>query len=139
MANTAFCPSYAHIPDPAKLEVLAAMAVAIAKFESGYDPSEHYHEPMGYDSIGLFQLSYEDHFSWCRMDRATRSLEDPIVNIQCAVGEMTRLVARDGVIAAGANSSDARGLARYWSTVRLGPSHKLAAVQKLVGGQPGCQ
>jgi hypothetical protein len=123
------------------VEVLSTIAVAVAKRESNYKPGLHYGEPppLGYDSIGLFQLSYEDGFSWCTLDRTAKSLEDPINNIRCAVPEMAGLVKRDRVIAKGATKSDARGLARYWSVVREGPSHHLAEIRASAAALPYCR
>ena len=135
-----YCPTFASLDASGRTEALSVMSVAIAKRESAYDPAMVYGEPppLSVDSIGLFQLSYEDGFSWCRLDRASDSLKDPGTNIACAVGEMARLVARDGVIASGSSSSDARGLARYWSVVRSGASHFKAEIQGKVKAMPIC-
>lgn len=138
---TNFCPGYAQLPADDRVHVLATIAVGIAKFESGYDPTRHFGEPppLGYDSIGLFQLSYEDGFSWCAMDRASKTLEEPINNIRCAVPEMARLVAADQIIAAGVDKGSARGLARYWSVVREGSRHHHAAIRGLARALPKCR
>jgi hypothetical protein len=126
-----FCPKYQALSDPGKIEALATLAVAIAKYESNYNPKQHFGEPppLGYDSIGLFQLSYEDGFSWCVLDRSAKSLEDPINNIRCAVPEMARLVKRDERLAGGSSLKDAKGLGHYWSVVWQGPKHYLAAIK----------
>ena len=135
---SSFCPPFAGLQPADKVEVLATLAVGVALFESGYDPSQRYREPMGYDSVGLFQLSYEDRFAWCTMDPVTRSLEDPLTNIRCAVPEMARLVSRDRTLAGGSTNADARGLARYWSVVRRGPAHKLAEITAITRRHPAC-
>ena len=136
-----YCPRYSSLPAAERIYVLATIAVAIAKFESNFNPKQHFGEPppLGYDSIGLFQLSYEDRFPWCTMDRASKSLEDPVTNIQCAVPEMGRLVASDEIIAAGKTSTDARGLARYWSVLREGPKHHLQAIRTSSNSLAICQ
>ena len=115
-----FCPAYGSLTKDQKVEVLSTLIVGIARYESGYDPRQRYHEPDGSWSVGLYQLSYTDGFSWCTLNEASKSLEDPINNIKCAVPKMARLVARDKVFAAGSNLSNAMGLARYWSVTWLG-------------------
>jgi hypothetical protein len=128
-----FCPAYSTISAQDRVSVLATIIVGIAKYESNYNPKEHFGEPppLGYDSIGLFQLSYEDGFSWCRLDRKTKSLENPLINIQCAVPEMARLTVKDKIFAAGKTSDDAEGLAKYWSVLREGSKHHLDDIKKL--------
>jgi len=135
-----YCPRYRKLSTDDRVSAIAAMAVAIAKFESGYNPKQHFGEPppLGYDSIGLFQLSYEDGFTWCELDRGKKSLEDPINNIRCAVPEMARLIAKDGVVAAGTDKASAQGLARYWSVVREGAKHHLQAIRTITASTPFC-
>ncbi len=136
-----FCPNYARLSAADRVWVIATIAVAIAKFESNFNPRQHFGEPppLGYDSIGLFQLSYEDGFKWCRMNRAAKSLEDPVTNIACTVPEMARLVATDRVLAAGTNSRNTRGLARYWSVVRRGEKHHLGEIRAMATALPHCK
>ncbi|MEI9905964.1 MAG: transglycosylase SLT domain-containing protein [Asticcacaulis sp.] len=135
-----FCPAYASLSKDQKVEVLANLMVGIARYESNYDPHTVYHEPppLGVDSVGLFQLSYEDGYSWCTLDRNARSLEDPVNNIRCAVPKMTRLVAKDKVLAAGSTNANALGLARYWSVMRLGPGHHIADIRAITTGMAVC-
>jgi len=135
-----YCPTFGRLDAARRTEALAVMSVAIAKRESAYNPATVFGEPppLSVDSVGLFQLSYEDGFSWCRLDRASDSLKDPVNNITCAVGEMARLVARDGMIASGSTTSDARGMSRYWSVVRNGSSHFKAEIQGKVQVLPIC-
>lgn len=127
----AFCPNWTGLATTAKVEALATMAVAMARRESSYNPATVFGEPppLSVDSVGLFQLSYEDGFGWCDLDRARDTLKDPLENIRCAVPAMARLVARDGILAGGGTTADARGMARYWSVVRTGPSHFLDEIK----------
>jgi hypothetical protein len=76
---------------------------------------------VGVDSVGLLQLSYEDEpiYHLEQLDRNTRSLEDPLVNLRCGVKIMSTLVAKDGVVAS-SNGGKHRGGARYWSVLRPG-------------------
>lgn len=135
-----YCPAWSRLGTTDRVEALSVLAVAIARRESGYNPATVFHEPppLGVDSVGLFQLSYEDGFNRCDLDRATDSLKDPLVNIHCAVGEMARLMERDGVVATGSSGSDARGLARYWSVMREGPRHFREEIRGKVRALPAC-
>lgn len=134
---TRFAPNYATLPPPRRVEVWAAIFVAIARYESAYDPHNLYREPFGQDSVGLLQLSYEDQATYGLepLDRQARSLEDPLVNLRCGVKILARLIRRDGVIAAGSSLKNARGGARYWSTLWSGPRHHLADIIALVNDQ----
>ncbi len=134
-----YCPAFAKLGSDDKVEVLSTLFVGVAGYESGYDPHHIYHEPapLNIDSVGLFQLSYEDGFTWCAIDRNARSLEDPINNIRCAVPKMTRLVAKDHVLAAGSTSANALGLARYWSVMRLG--HHIDDIRRMTLNMAMCR
>lgn len=135
-----FCPAYASLSNDQKVEVLADLMVGIARYESNYDPHQIYHEPppLGVDSVGLFQLSYEDGFTWCMLDRASKSLEDPLNNIRCAVPKMARLVAKDKVLAGGSTNANALGLARYWSVMRLGAGHHVDDIRRIALNMAVC-
>ncbi|HMS95276.1 MAG TPA: transglycosylase SLT domain-containing protein [Tabrizicola sp.] len=136
-----YCPGYGSLPDPQRGEVWATLAVAIARRESSYKPTTVFMEPppLNVASVGLFQLSYEDGFGWCSLDLASESLKDPLNNIDCAVGAMARYVKRDGVVAAGSSSGDARGLARYWSVIRDGSTHFKAEIMAATRALPFCE
>ena len=135
-----YCTGFTGLDETGRVEALATMAVAIARRESAYNPETVFAEPppLNVDSVGLFQLSYEDGFSWCVLDRSQDSLKDPLNNITCAVGEMARLVAKDGQVAAGSTSSNARGLARYWSVIRDGSGHHHDEIKAATQSTPGC-
>jgi Transglycosylase SLT domain len=137
---TEYCPTFATLGPQDRAEVLSTMAVAIARRESSYDPTQVYHEPppLGVDSIGLFQLSYEDGYSWCSLDKAADSLKDPQNNIACAVGEMASLIHKDGVVASGASVSGGKGLAKYWSVIQDGSGHFKSEIQARVRALPIC-
>ena len=126
-----FCPAYATLDADDKTSVLATLMVGIARYESGYTPDEVTVREYGNNSYGLYQIAYEDGFSWCALDRKTDSLFDPVNNIRCAVPKMARLVARDKVLAAGSTDANALGLARYWPSMRLGPGHHLDDIRRL--------
>lgn len=133
-----FCPKYKSLDSDHKAFVLGTMAVAVALYESSYNPNSIFHEPppLGIDSVGLFQLSYEDKFPWCVMQKAQKTLENPRVNIECAVPEMAKLVSRDGVLSGGSKGAW-KGMARYWSTMR--PSGKLAQIKSATNQLAFCR
>lgn len=133
-----FCPKWTSLIEDRKVFVLGTMAVAIALYESSYKPDTVYHEPppLSIDSVGLFQLSYEDKMKWCSMVKSSNTLKNPITNIRCAIPEMAMLAKKDGVISGG-SSGAWRGLTRYWSTMR--PSGKLAQVKAATNALEFCK
>lgn len=128
-----FCPKYKLLADDVKPVFWAELVVAIAKYESNWNPTTRYMEPapLNYESLGLLQLSYEDQkaYPFCKLDRASKNLFNPLVNLKCGVGIMARLIAKDAVIAKGQGSSS-RGLARYWSVMR--ENRKLETIKQRV-------
>lgn len=116
-----FCPKYKALTRDGKINAFATFFVALARPESDFNENCYTPDDVGGTaSVGLYQFSYEDKswITWCVFDRKNKSLQDPINNIKCAVGEFARLVTEDGVITKGCNDSSARGGARYWSTLR---------------------
>lgn len=136
---TLYCSKFNQLSAAEKIDAIATMSVAIALYESAYKPASVYHEPplLGVDSIGLFQLSYEDEMQWCAMDRKKGNLVDPLVNIQCAIPEMAKLIDKDGVVAEGQIRGTRKGLARYWST--MWPKGHLNDIRKAVQTLPFCK
>ena len=114
---------YSALPSPLQTKWWAELLVEMARFESSWKPHEIYHEPppLGVDSVGLLQLSYEDEpiYRLEKLDRAAKSLEDPLVNLRCAVAILAALVCKDGVVAS-SNGAKHKGGARYWSVLRTG-------------------
>ena len=135
-----FAPGYSGLGAQAQIKFWAELFVAMAKFESSWKPHEIFHEPppLGVDSVGLLQLSYEDEprYHLEHLDRNAKSLEDPLVNLRCGVKIMSTLVAKDAVIAS-SDGGKHRGGARYWSVLRAGAGHHLdeirAAARAAVG------
>jgi hypothetical protein len=118
-----FVPGYSELSESQQIKLWAELFVAMARFESNWKSHEIFHEPppLGVDSIGLLQLSYEDEplYHLEHLDRSVKSLEDPLVNLRCGVKIMSTLVAKDGVVAS-SDSGRHRGGARYWSVLRAG-------------------
>lgn len=119
----AFINGYATLPVELQIKLWSELVVAIAHFESNWKPHTIFHEPppLGVDSVGLLQLSYEDQpiYKLESLDRIAKSLEDPVVNIRCGVKIMATLVAKDSTVATSVGGKH-RGAARYWSVLRTG-------------------
>jgi hypothetical protein len=114
------------------------LAKSIAFAESGFDPKQVYQEKFidGHTgkaaiSVGLFQLSigdkYNPNYKGTACDKLTeKNLTDPLVNLECALGIMDRLIPKKPDL------QSALGL--YWSTIRAGA----AAVSQFKKEMPGC-
>ncbi|MFM9435631.1 hypothetical protein ACFDR9_002701 [Janthinobacterium sp. CG_23.3] len=128
-----FVAGYSTLSLEHQLKFWAELLVAIAWRESAWEPTAIYHEPapLGIDSVGLLQLSYEDAVNYTLepLDRAAKSLEQPLVNLRCAVVIMASLVSRDKVVASSSRNRHAGG-ARYWSVLRKG--HHIVEIQAKV-------
>lgn len=118
-----FISGYNHLAAEQQLKFWAELVIAMAHFESSWNPHAIFHEPppLGVDSVGLLQLSYEDqpNYKLEPLDRAKRSLEDPLVNLRCGIKIMAKLLTNDHVVATG-TGKHSRGAARYWSVLREG-------------------
>jgi hypothetical protein len=115
-------PNYHKMTADQRVQRWCELCCRIVLHESDYNPMSVYHEPppLGVDSIGLFQLSYEDQGSYhlpIKLSKANGDLTDPMINIQVAVFIMHQLVAQNGRLA-GKVDGHWQGLARYWSTMR---------------------
>lgn len=130
-----FVAGYVQLSQLERVGYWAELFIAIAKFESSWKPNAIYHEPppLGVDSIGLLQLSYEDEaiYRLERLDRAKRSLEDPLVNLRCGVKILASLLTQDRMVAF-SNGNSHRGGARYWSVLRPGLKHHLEEIKALL-------
>jgi hypothetical protein len=130
-----YCPKYKSLSAGDKANVWAVLFVAIAKRESSYNPKASMVESDGSVSQGLFQLTYGNRH--CPKSRAQADLNDPKVNIACAINLAADFVARDGVVAAGGYMSQGapapKGLARYWSVVRVPDKRSKHHLVEIVG------
>jgi hypothetical protein len=115
---TRFCPRFNSLSASGKINAWAELIVGMVKYESSFNPNSIYREPppLGIDSIGLLQLSYEDkaNYPFCNLDRKTKNLQDPINNLDCGIKIMSTLLSRYGYISTPSN----KGMAAYWSVVR---------------------
>lgn len=125
-----FCSSYGSMGKSKRVEFWCELIAAMAYYESSWKPAMHFGEPppLGYDSIGLLQLSYEDrqYAKYGVLDRKKKSLEDPINNLTIGIRVLAYWVKRDACIANDSN----KGGGRYWSVLR--PKRKLPDVIKRV-------
>lgn len=127
-----FIAGYGGLADVDKTRFWAELVIAMARFESSWNPHTIYHEPppLGVDSVGLLQLSYEDaaYYDLEPLSREAKSLEDPLVNLRCGVEILAHLLTRDRVVATGRRSRS-RGGARYWSVLQEPPGHHRAEIR----------
>ena len=131
-----FITGYGALPAPGRLKFGPELIIAVALEESGWDPHNQYLEASGEYSVGLLQLSYsdQDRYELGRLSPVTRDLEDPVINLQCAVTIFATLLARDKVVARSAGGY--AGGAAYWSTLREGP-HPLEKIRHRTREQAG--
>lgn len=129
-----FIPGYNGLPVEMQVKFWAELLVAMAKFESAWKPNCIFKEPPPLNelSIGLLQLSYSNEAPYHLepLDPAKKSLEDPLVNVRCAVKILAHLLTKDGTVAS-SNGNDHDGGAAYWSVLRVGAKHKLAEIKAL--------
>jgi hypothetical protein len=118
-----FVAGYTALPSQRQIKFWAELIVAMANFESSWNPHCIYREPppLGIDSVGLLQLSYEDEpiYHLEALNRKEKSLEDPLVNLRCAVKIMAKLASKDATVASSFGNQH-KGAARYWSVLRTG-------------------
>jgi Transglycosylase SLT domain len=121
-----FLNGYDNLTTDLQLKFWGELVVAIAKFESSWNPHDIFHEPppLSIDSVGLLQLSYEDQSAYNLepLSESQKSLEDPSINLRCGVTILAALIAKDRTVASSL-SGRYRGGAVYWSTLRAG--HKV--------------
>jgi hypothetical protein len=117
-----WCPQYPLLSKEQRVQVWGALFVALSKPESGWNPKSKYTESNGSVSQGLFQLTYGDNSTYCPDSKTEADLDDPLVNIHCAINLAANYVAKDSVVASGGyvslGTANPHGLARYWAVIR---------------------
>lgn len=130
-----FVPGYSGLAPEYQVKFWGELIVAIAWPESRWKPNCIYHEPppLGVDSVGLLQLSYEDEkpYGLEPLDRAAKSLEDPLVNLRCGVKILAKLVSTNKVVEF-TGQKKYGGASRYWSVMRAGEKHHLEEIRASV-------
>lgn len=123
--TTYFCPNYKELKREEKIKVWSELFVAIAYYESNYNPGSRYFEKtMGYYSEGLYQLSPIDN-AWtkCRINKI--SVLEPLPNIECAVSIMQLKVKLYGKIVLKNQA--------YWAVIKEGSRYnKLELIKSAV-------
>lgn len=127
-----FIAGYSGLSPNNQVKFWGELIVAMAKFESSWNPNDVYHESDGQDSVGLLQLSVGDQHNYHLSPPAhsEQGLKDPLVNIQWGVAILAHWMVRDRLIATGI-AGDNRGGAQYWSVLRGGPSHYYLEIKTL--------
>jgi hypothetical protein len=128
-----FIPGYNGLPSAAlKTKFWAELIVAMAKFESGWNPTNVFNEPppLTEKSIGLLQLSLGDQNNYTLNPhiQSENELKKPLLNLEWGVTIFAHWLAKDGIVASGAGNNS-RGAARYWSVLRTG--HKIDLIKAL--------
>lgn len=146
----AFCPAYESLDDAGRRAFWVGLLSAMARFESGFDPSVSFDERAHCPSCdwaltrdgrhvisrGLLQLSQEsaNAYRGCPVPIAEEEkLHEPALNLRCGVAIMSRLVSRDGVISR--KDGQWKGGSAYWSVLRPG---KLEAIQAYTSATENC-
>lgn len=146
----AFCPAYERLDDAGRRAFWVGLLSAMARFESGFDPSVSFDERAHCPSCdwaltrdgrhvisrGLLQLSQEsaNAYRGCPVPIADEEkLHEPALNLRCGVAIMSRLVSRDGVISR--KDGQWKGGSAYWSVLRPG---KLEAIQAYTSATENC-
>lgn len=146
-----FCPRYSSLNRDEKIQFWASLFVAIAKFESNFQPSARTEERGKIDastgtalfSEGLLMLSYQDVRAnpVCRfnpvLDRALpindlrRSILSPENNLHCGVHVMMRQLKRYDRIAIGQGA--------YWAVLKVGSRfQRIPTIQSMTRQSRGC-
>jgi hypothetical protein len=125
-----FVSGYSSLSPELRIKFWAELLIGVAQCESGWNPHDIYHESFGVDSVGLLQLSYEDQANYKieHLDRAAKSLEDPLVNLRCGVKIFATLVSKYKTI----TDSSYHGAAKYWATLRPGHKNTLEEIKTRV-------
>lgn len=131
----ALCPQYSSLFEMDQKRAWGEIFVAVAYYESAWKTDTKYYEKtMGYNSEGLFQLSYVDEeWAKCGIDKVSKNLLDPHVNIKCAVKIMALQIKRTKEILL------RKGM--YWAVIREGGKYeKIDEIKKrVVSALPKCK
>jgi hypothetical protein len=150
-----FCPTYRGLSDNERLNFWGQFFVALAKHESGWNPTSQYIEksmakpdPVTKKTVaseGLLQLSYQDQknypfdcgFNW-EKDRGlsrkdpTKTILNPYLNLRCGIKIMTHQLKKHGRITLEKNV--------YWAVLRTnGKYSKIKEIAKTTRALKICQ
>lgn len=111
-----FCPKYSSLNKEKKLKALGEFFVALAYFESGYNPESSSvdvgkKDDLNSYSVGLYQMSGND--SAAKLFKADyKALKNPITNINVAVEQMRKQIVNTGLFILPNTSKY-----RYWAII----------------------
>lgn len=150
-----FCPTYSFLPESKRPWFWVELISAMAKFESGWNPTSRMVEPSSaFPSVdpitgqpvaseGLLQLSYQDK-RWmpsCRFDWSKdkllgprdpkKTILNPEINLECGIKILARQIERRGLIVVGSSP--------YWSVIYSGKYSKLPEIKAMVGSMELCR
>jgi hypothetical protein len=135
----AFVGGYNGLSAGMKIKFWAELIVAMAKFESSWNPKCVFLEPppLGVNSIGLLQLSRQDgnNYHLSPPIQSENELKEPLLNLTWGVAILAKLLDKDKTVASGHNGATAKGGARYWSVLRAG--HKIEDIKALTKKNTG--
>lgn len=137
---TEVCPKYHSLSRDKKLKAMGEFWVATAKHESNFNPTTNSvdvgkKEDLGSYSVGLFQMSANDN-SCKKYGLTFTTLKDPLNNINCAMEQMRKQLAKEKLLFLPNSSS-----MRYWAVLLKGNKYSQipdikARVKKY---SPACQ
>jgi hypothetical protein len=142
-----FCPNFESLDKGHQVQVISSIVVAVAYYESGWNPVSRMKEPQGSFpkpdpvtgqpvwSEGLLQLSYQDqrNHSFCKFDWNTdkrlgpsdprKSILNPINNLNCGVQIMAKQIRLKGTFITEGNY--------YWSVLSM--KNRFGKVPEIIG------
>lgn len=111
-----FCPKYSSLSKEQKLKAMGEFFVALAYYESGYNPESSSvdvgtKDDLNSYSVGLYQMSGND--SAAKLFKADyKALKNPITNINVAVEQMRKQIKNTGLFILPNTSKF-----RYWAII----------------------
>lgn len=148
-----FCPPYLKLHVADRITAWVELIAAVSYYESGWKPTSRMHETtMGKDEItggvvyseGLLQLSYQDirGYKFCKFDWSAdkrlaptdpaKTILDPLINLECGIKILSRIVERRGKIALTSNP--------YWAVLKDGGKYsKIDKIASRVQANPVCR
>lgn len=119
-----FCPSFKKFTYTQRKEFFTYLISAMAKYESGFDPTQFYKEGFNDSngnpviSRGLLQMSIESANAYGCGFRDAQQLHDPYLNLNCGIRILNRWIGERDLRLAGKINDGWKGGARYWSVLR---------------------
>ncbi len=134
-----FCPKYSSLSKEQKLKAIGEFFVALAYYESGYNPESSSvdvgtKDDLNSYSVGLYQMSGND--SAAKLFKADyKALKNPITNINVAVEQMRKQIKNTGLFILPNTSKF-----RYWAVILDGNKYSKVpqAIERVKKHAPMC-